>query len=327
MYQVHEERLDKLRGMLVGLSIGDAMGTPVEFLSPDAFEPVYEFRDGGPHYLPAGYWTDDTSLALCTAVSLIKKNGHDPLDQMIRYSRWYRQGYASSTGIAFGIGQQTRKAIELFEDHGLIYGELWQTMLQDPYAAGNGAIMRLAPVLIHYHYDCEQAVRFATDNAFLTHPDSRCVETNQVFAQLVLNILNADPGTDKSLLLSFDSLITLPVELSDEMMAVLNGSFRYAEPDHLNTGGQVINTLEAVLWAFYHAESFEQGLLQLVNLGGDADTLGAVYGQIAGAYWGYNAIPYEWKLGLFAEPVIRNVADQLCGYQSGQYVQLPDWLE
>jgi len=326
MEYVHEERLDRLRGMLVGLSVGDAMGAPVEFLSPAMFEPVHGFREGGPHYLPAGYWTDDTSLALCTAVSLIQKNGHDSLDQMIRYSRWYREGFASSTGMAFGIGEQTRRAIELFEDHGLIYGELWQTMLQNPYGAGNGAIMRLAPVLIHYHHDSELAVRYASDNAFLTHPDSRCVETNQVFAQLILNVLNSPPGFDKSSLLSFDTLITLSIELGDELMAVLNGSFRYKNAEQLNTGGQVVNTLEAVLWAFYHASSFEEGLLALVNLGGDSDTLGAVYGQLAGAYWGYNAIPYEWRAGLFAEPVIRHLADCLCGYSSPQNVQLPDWL-
>ena len=112
---------DRLRGMLLGLAIGDALGAPVEFMPPGSFEPVTDLRAGGPHRLPAGYWTDDTSMALCSAVSLVLMGTFDPDDQMQRFVRWMRKGYLSSVGRCFDIGNRTASALRRYERTGDSY--------------------------------------------------------------------------------------------------------------------------------------------------------------------------------------------------------------
>src|SRR3954451_9911081 len=106
--------VDRFRGSLLGLAVGDAVGTTVEFMAPGTFEPLRDMVGGGPFGLPAGAWTDDTSMALCLAESLVERGGFDPVDQLERYLRWYREGYRSSIGRCFDIGNATRAALEPF---------------------------------------------------------------------------------------------------------------------------------------------------------------------------------------------------------------------
>ena len=110
--------LDRFRGCLLGLAAGDALGTTLEFKEPGTFEPIDDMIGGGPFPLEPGQWTDDTSMALCLATSLIEKNGYDPTDQMRRYVRWWREGYLSSTGECFDIGNTVRSALSRFEGTG-----------------------------------------------------------------------------------------------------------------------------------------------------------------------------------------------------------------
>ena len=130
---------DRYRGSLLGLAAGDALGTTLEFRAPGTFEPIDDMEGGGPFGLEPGQWTDDTSMALCLAESLISCEGFNPLDQMERYRRWYREGYLSSTGTCFDIGNTVRGAIHTFERTGEPYAGP-----TDPRSAGNGSIMRLA---------------------------------------------------------------------------------------------------------------------------------------------------------------------------------------
>jgi ADP-ribosyl-[dinitrogen reductase] hydrolase len=125
--------------------VGDAVGTTVEFKARGSFSPITDMVGGGPFGLQPGQWTDDTSMALCLATSLITKNGFDPADQMDRYWEWYKNGYLSSTGDCFDIGNTVRQALEKYKYTG------------DPFsgnkaanAAGNGSLMRLAPVPLYY---------------------------------------------------------------------------------------------------------------------------------------------------------------------------------
>ncbi len=107
--------IELYRGCLLGLAVGDALGTTLEFRRPGTFEPIINMVGGGPFRLQPGQWTDDTSMALCLAESLIECKGFDPVDQLRRYCRWHREGYLSSTGICFDIGGTTRAALERFE--------------------------------------------------------------------------------------------------------------------------------------------------------------------------------------------------------------------
>src|SRR4051812_41293110 len=152
--------LDHFRGALFGLAVGDAVGTTVEFRPPGTFTPVTDMVGGGPFQLPAGAWTDDTSMALCLAESLVECGGFDPVDQLRRYVRWYRDGYWSSTGTCFDIGTATRAALERFELTGEPYpGDA------APDAAGNGPLMKLAPVALAFAGDPDAAIVHAGESA------------------------------------------------------------------------------------------------------------------------------------------------------------------
>ena len=133
--------IERFSGCLLGLAIGDTVGTTLEFKRPGSFEPLTDMVGGGPFRLKPGQWTDDTSMALCLAASLIECRGFDARDQMERYVRWWREGYMSSTGHCFDIGNTTAEALGIFQ------------RTRDPFAgstdldkAGNGSLMRPAPV-------------------------------------------------------------------------------------------------------------------------------------------------------------------------------------
>src|SRR5574341_1380286 len=139
------EPIDRYRGCLLGLAVGDALGTTLEFKPPGSFDPIEDMVGGGPFGLQPGEWTDDTSMALCLAESLIERRGFDPVDQLDRYVRWWREGHLSSNGRCFDIGTTTAAALLRFERT----RELW-CGAEDPRTAGNGSIMRLAPVPLFF---------------------------------------------------------------------------------------------------------------------------------------------------------------------------------
>ena len=204
---------DRFRGCQLGLAAGDASGTTLEFRPPGSFEPIDDVVGGGPFGLKPGQWTDETSMALCLATSLLECSGFNPTDQTQRYVRWWREGYLSSTGECFNIGIITSGALSRFMQHG------------DPYA----------------------------------------------------------------------------------------GSFKDQEQPHIKGTGYVVDALEAALWAFHRSDGFHEGALLALNLGDDADTTGAIYGQIAGAYYGAEAIPSTWRAKLAMAEKITSLAESPLG--------------
>ncbi|WP_068505503.1 ADP-ribosylglycohydrolase family protein [Paenibacillus kribbensis] len=297
---------DRFFGCLVGLATGDALGTTVEFSSPGTFEPVTDIVGGGVFGLKPGQWTDDTSMALCLAESLVRKDEFDPADQMRRYTNWYYVGYMSSTGTCFDIGGATREALHRFEATGDPYsGSV------DPMSAGNGSIMRLAPVAMAYANRPEEAIRYAEMSSRTTHGAVESVEACAVLASILVAALQ---GADKEAMLSADVCRKWRRDMptySTAIEEIIVGSYRHKEPPEIQGTGYVIRSLEAALWAFYHSTSFEEGALLAVNLGNDADTTGAVYGQIGGAYYGLNGIPTRWHEKLSMKETIDELTEAL----------------
>jgi ADP-ribosyl-[dinitrogen reductase] hydrolase len=297
---------DRFFGCLVGLAAGDALGTTVEFSSPGTFEPVTDIVGGGVFGLKPGQWTDDTSMALCLAESLVRKDEFDPADQMRRYTNWYYVGYMSSTGTCFDIGGATRGALHRFEATGDPYsGSV------DPMNAGNGSIMRLAPVAMAYANRPEEAIRYAEMSSRTTHGAVESVEACAVLASILVAALR---GADKEAMLSADVCRKWRRDkptYSAAIEGIIQGSYRHKEPPEIQGTGYVIRSLEAALWAFYHSTSFESGALLAVNLGDDADTTGAVYGQIAGTYYGQSGIPGHWREKLSMKETIDELTEAL----------------
>jgi ADP-ribosylglycohydrolase len=297
----------RYRGSLLGLAAGDALGTTLEFRRPETFEPIADMVGGGPFGLEAGEWTDDTSLALCLAESLVEKRGFDPVDQLERYCRWFMGGHLSSTGTCFDIGTTTRKALQRF-----MLSRKPFPGLTDERSAGNGSLMRLAPVPLFYASDPAAAIYLSGESSRTTHGARAAVDACRYFGGL---IVGAVQGASKEELLA-DRFSPVPGYWDDhplcpEVEAVAAGSFREKEPPAIRGRGYVVSCLEAALWAFDRGTSFREGCLLAGNLGADADTPGAVFGQLAGVYYGEEGIPAEWRERIALRSVIEGLAEGL----------------
>ena len=301
------ELIERYRGALLGLAAGDAVGTTLEFEPPGSFTPITDMVGGGPFNLQPGQWTDDTSMALCLAASLTECQGFDPKHQLETYNRWYREGYLSSTGHCFDIGNATRAALEEFA----VTGEPYSGST-NPRAAGNGSIMRLAPVPLFYATQPEEAIAKSADSSRTTHAAPTTIDACRYLGAL---IVGAVQGASKAELLA-DHYSPIPNywhqhPLVPEIAEIASGSFKQRQPPEIQGSGYVVKSLEAASWAFYNSNSFREGCLLAVNLGDDADTTGAVYGQLAGAFYGEAGIPAEWRSRLAYRELLESLAEKV----------------
>jgi ADP-ribosyl-[dinitrogen reductase] hydrolase len=301
---------DRRIGTLVGLAIGDALGAAVEFKPPGTFEPVTGYRAGGPHGLNAGEWTDDTSLALALADSLAVI-GWDLNDQATRYLSWYRIGEYSVNGRCFDIGNATRRALLRFAET----GDAATSGPTDERSAGNGSIMRLAPVPIFfadlYPDRADELIHYGYESTLPTH---RAPQATSACAYMTLILAALMAGEPRNVVLDPDwpllSVLRNDAEVHPEVEEVITGGFR-REPPAIKGSGYVVRSLEAALWALNRSHSFEEAVLAAVNLGDDADTTGAVCGQLAGAHWGKGGIPQDLLDGLAQRNMIEEAAQRL----------------
>jgi len=294
---------DKMCGALVGLACGDAVGTTLEFKPRGSFAPIDDMVGGGPFKLERGQWTDDTSMALCLAHSLLHAKGFDPLDQINRYCNWYHHGYMSCTGHCFDIGITVTAALNRYlETKDPFSGST------DPQTSGNGSIMRLAPVVIYFSRNAASCLHYAEESSKTTHASKLCLDSCRLFADLILRAATAS---------SKDEVFTLPNTegYCDELQPLLDSSFKKLDYRDINGSGYVIDSLISALWCFYHGKDFKDAILLSSNIGNDADTTAAICGQIAGAYYGYSGIPKDWRESIAMAEEIKQLAIDL--YQKG----------
>jgi ADP-ribosyl-[dinitrogen reductase] hydrolase len=272
----------------------------VEFKARKTFKPLSDMVGGGPFRLKAGEWTDDTSMALCLADSLIATGGFDPKDQMERYCRWMDEGYLSSNGRCFDIGGTVRSALSRFKRTGEPFSGS-----TDPYSAGNGCIMRLAPVPMFFYPDRKAVVEMSGESSRTTHGAAECVEACRLFGGMLYQAL---AGEGKAEVLLGHQVARIN---SSKIQAIARGEYRSKDEDQIRGSGYVAASLEAALWCFDRSDSFEETILKAANLGEDADTTAAVCGQIAGAFFGEQGIPPKWLERLVLVDRIRDMADRL----------------
>jgi len=292
---------DRARGALLGLAAGDAVGTTVEFKPRGSFEPVTDMMGGGTFELEPGQWTDDTSMALCLAESLVDRRGHDPGDQMRRYVRWMNEGYLSSTGECFDIGTTTITQLRRFERTGEPHDPH-----VDEHAAANGSLMRLAPVSIRWSHSPEEVVAMAAASSRPTHPASRPVDACKVLAAMTAALIRGESWEAVS-----DPGFWTQGPLHPEVEAVARGSWRGKEPPAIRGTGYCVAALEAAIWAVAGASDFKAAILRATNLGDDADTTAAIAGQLAGARFGAAGIPEPWLDLLAMRFRLESLADGL----------------
>ena len=260
---------NKLKGMFFGLFVGDAIGTTLEFKVLGEQPRIHDMVGGGVFKLKPGEWTDDGSMALCLAESILDNHSINKADIMRRFARWYLYGDCSSNGKCFDIGGTCKKYINDFISKKGVYEDAdnlhWES--------GNGSIMRAAPALIPWKG--KEAISAAQEQGITTHGSDTCKEYMEKLSLVILNCLDGVyPEPD------------LEIKNTSE--------------EELSTSGYVVDTYDAALWAFWNTDNFRDCILAAANLCGDADTIAAVAGQIAGAWYGFDSIPSEWfeKLSL-----------------------------
>lgn len=335
---------DKARGALVGLAVGDALGAPVEFLSEPSDVYIKEMGNKIEHFhenyrAPKGVWTDDTEMALCVADSLLVNGGYDSYDIMRRFANWANEGYRTyDDKPAVDVGSQVRRAIADFEREPVVFGN------DTTESAGNGAIMRLAPIIIANTFsdkkyssleegfkkgslvaspgenksefidlkDIEPTIETATLSCRETHNSIAAEATTAMFATAVYCALH---GLSKNNIASYCSRWIMDEELDEFCLensdALINRALEKDGAKLCNLGGYVVDTFAISLWGLMNFDNFKDGMMAVIRLGGDTDTNAACYGQLAGAYYGYNTIPEEWKNEVYLSQELVEIADRL----------------
>lgn len=317
--------LNRAKGSLIGLAVGDAVGTTLEFKVRDV-KNITDMVGGGPFNLDVGQWTDDTSMALCLGYALLQNhNVNDIVDsikwsqvQLDNYVKWYMNGYCSSNGYCFDIGSTTQSALRAYMKDGVIRNN-------DHFLdSGNGSLMRLAPIALYYNAKKVEeftTLVYAADlSSTTTHASTLCRESCVAFAVLLNRAINGsieidgiepDIQANKTKLLKFSPALWDGLVSEKLVLDVLNGSYKNKTREQISSSGYVIDSLEAALWAFWNTDNFRDAILLAANLGNDADTVAAITGQIAGAFYGLDCIPDEWVLKITATDEIQQLAEAL----------------
>ncbi|EMH4164438.1 ADP-ribosylglycohydrolase family protein [Pluralibacter gergoviae] len=288
---------DRGVGSLLGLAVGDAVGTTLEFLPRDRTY-VNDMVGGGPFKLKPGEWTDDTSMALCLAETLLEKGDADTIVFRDKLVQWFKYGKNSSNGKCFDIGNTTRYALDMYMKE----GASWSGNVS-PESAGNASIIRQAPVSIFFRNNLPKAYYEAKKQSIATHGSAEAINGSQYLSYLLVWLIN---GYSKDHVFSPHIM-----PLQPRVMVINAGEYKHKSRDQIRSSGYVIDTLEAAMWAVWNTDNFRDAILLAANLADDADSVAATAGQIAGALYGYSAIPQEWKDKLVQHDRIVHLASEL----------------
>ena len=296
--------LAQAEGMFVGLAIGDALGAPLEFgHNADDIKGSWdgEMQD---HFGTKGFYTDDTAMALCLADSLLECSGYNSYDVMGKYLKWAAQGYRDAEGKpASDIGTQTAHAIEYFANNPSVYKDRPRLT-----SAGNGGIMRIAPMIIATaDQPIKTAIKMASISSRETHYSEEADAGAEVFGAMLWQALHVDQKEDVVDVAKYST-----GEVFDDILARIQPAKELNHDTEMkDVGGYVVDAIKIAVWGFLNFDSFRQGMIEVIRLGGDADTNAAIYGQLAGAYYSYNAIPEGWLNDLPIGDEIRELASKL----------------
>ena len=306
--------IDKIKAVMIGHAVGDALGVPVEFCSREeiAEDPVTDMRGFGSYPVPAGAWSDDTSMSLCALDSLSKGViDHDEI--MDNFVRWASNDEFTPTGEMFDIGRTCLTAIRNFLE---VDGRpALECGLTDEHSNGNGSLMRIHPFALYAFVKggtLGKSLDIIREGSIMTHAHPRTIYACGIYAMVFWEILK---GADKSKVLSeienaavlFDGIYP---EESDHFEWAFHKKLASKSADKISSSGYVVHTLEAALWCLLTTNSYKECVLKAVNLGEDTDTVAAVAGGLAGAMYGYDAIPEEWRNTLIRREYIEEMCER-----------------
>lgn len=304
--------LEQLKAVMIGHAIGDALGVPVEFCERDELKnnPVVDMRGYGTYPVPAGSWSDDTSMSIAALDSLAK--GTVNLEEIMdNFVEWVEEGKYTPTGESFDIGRTCLQAIRAY----LICHDTNECGQIDEYSNGNGSLMRVHPFAlfaIAKGMTLGKSLDVIREGSIITHAHPRSIYGCGIYSMVLWDILR---GADKA---QIPSAIENASVLFDGIYPEESKHYEWAfykklttkTEDEISGSGYVVNTLEAALWCLLTTNSYKECVLKAVNLGKDTDTVAAIAGGLSGALYGYDAIPQEWKDTLIKREYIESLCEK-----------------
>ena len=300
-----EEIKDRIAGCLWGQAIGDALGLGTEFMSKD--EVLHNYPDGLSEYSQFGEeygrWTDDTDMMLCIARAIIAYKAINPKTVAHNFKEWYKSSPVD-------IGGTTARILSLFEYEESpfeIARMMWERSGRNN--AANGGVMRTSVVGLWNENVAGNAEKICS----LTHADPRCIGSSVIISELINSLVWQDKE------LSYEKLLQIGDKYDSRIKPYLerarNGLLEDFELDDEQTMGYTLKTMGCAIWCLFHVNSFKEGLLKVVNAGGDADTNAAVACAVLGAKYGKKGIPEYYIQNLKRkdeyEEMIRHLTDIL----------------
>lgn len=318
--------VNTVKAVMIGHAIGDALGVPVEFYSREELEenPVTEMLGNGTYPMPAGSWSDDTSMALCTLESLVKgRVDYDAI--MLNFGRWYYKDEFTPTGEMFDVGNTCSYAIENYFAH---KKPINLCGLNDESANGNGSLMRIHPMALYLYsredLTLDEKISIIHYTSALTHAHERSKVACGIYAFVLWGILDKKDKFsgvrsglskarryygDKSEEIGVYSKLFRRIGLIDFHQEDPD-TFRPASAEEIKSGGYVVDTIEAAIFSLLKTNSYKDCVLKAVNLGDDTDTVAAIAGGLAGALYGLDAIPQEWLETLIKRDYIEDMCER-----------------
>ncbi|WP_149206017.1 ADP-ribosylglycohydrolase family protein [Flavobacterium johnsoniae] len=305
---------NRIESGLFGVAIGDALGVPVEFKSREKLKqnPVVDMMGFMSWNQPPGTFSDDSSLAFCTAESLCK--GYDIEDMAVIFVKWMQEGYWGAHHKVFDIGGTTKHSLarvvkgESARNSGNFFEE----------DNGNGSLMRILPLVFYLQKenDIEVIYKKVKEVSSITHAHFRSVFACFIYVVYCLEILK-----DKDKFEAYKKMQNVlskfledkkynPVEVQLFEKILKNDIWTYSE-NEIRASGYVLHSLEASFWCFLNSDSYGETVLKAVNLGEDTDTTGAIAGGLAGIYYGIENMPQKWIDNLVRSNDIKDLAKRL----------------
>ena len=305
--------IEQIKSVMFGLSVGDALGVPVEFKSRDFLKhsPVSKMMGHGTWNQPPGTWSDDSSLAFCLAESFI--HGYDLNKIADNFIAWLRRGFWGAHHKVFDVGNTTQEAIDLLAEGitPVLAGGMMETN------NGNGSLMRIIPLIFMIKdLDIEGRYSKVREVSSLTHAHFRSVFACFIYVEMCLLILkgrSADKAYSEMKIMVEQFVKENEFNKAELVLfnKILQGDIQELDESSIRSDGYVIHTLEASLWCILKTRNYREAVLKAVNLGGDTDTTACVTGGMAGLIYGYDDIPKEWISTLARTRDIENLCERL----------------
>ena len=307
--------VQSVKAVMVGHAVGDALGVPVEFTEREILDnnPVTDMRGYGTFNMPEGSWSDDTSMSLCALETLGgEKINFDSV--FVNFGKWYYQEEFTPTGKTFDVGNTCGSAINNY----FLGKKSWKECgLSDEQSNGNGSLMRINPFVLYTHKlgaNTKTKIEIIELASALTHAHARSKVGCGIYAFVLWELLeNPCKESVASGLTKAEAFYRNSAEYACYMRTfgfanadALDGVGR----DEIRSSGYIVDSLEAALWCLLTTDSYKECVLKAVNLGYDTDTTAAIAGGLAGALYGYESIPKEWRDRLLKREYIEELCER-----------------